>query len=377
MKNKVLIFISSYSIGGTISSLWSLLSVIDTNKLDVDIYVRSQVGPYEGKLPNCRVLDENVWLSHKIVHKSFFAKLLVGILWLIRQVMQLVGVDLFKLYNIIGGKQIHSEKYDAVIGYDETFARYISYIPANKRINWIHCDYRRFAKGREEEKYYDEIDAVVCVSNFVRGVFCDVFPEYKHKTYAIHNAINVEHINSQAHKPIEDTRFLTDCFTIISCGRLDPVKQFSKIPSIASRLKTINNIPFRWYIIGGGNEQEKKIIENEIVNNGVEDCVIMLGMKTNVYTYLAKSDLYVCTSYSESFPMVINEAKALGVPVLSNDFPSAKESIRDGVDGFLCQLDNMAECINKQMLDPMKIDKEHYINENSSIVEKVIELLEV
>ena len=376
MKKRVLIIISSFSIGGTISSLYSLLSLIDKSKIDIDVFARSQVGPYEGKLPNCRLLDENIWLSHTIYHKSFLIKAFVRFLWFLRQSMQFVGVDLFKVYNYLGGKQINSEKYDAVIGYDETFARYLSHIPAQKRINWIHCDYRRFAKGQDESRYYDKIDSVVCVSKYVKGVFCEVYPQYLHKTFAIHNAINVEQIREYSKLHIDDNRFTTDYFTIVSCGRLDPVKQFTKIPNIAFQIKAMNASPFRWYIIGGGNDQEKHIIENEIAKYKVGDCVIMLGLKTNVYPYLAKSDLYVCTSSSESFPMVVNEAKALLVPVISNAFPSAKESIREGIDGQLCNIENMAQLICNQMINPMKINKNLYNCENSHIVNQFMTLLD-
>ena len=89
MKKRVLVIISSYSIGGTISSIFSLLSVIDRNMIDVDVFARSQVGPYEGRLPNCKILDENIWLSHVIYHRSFIVKVFVRVLWALRQAFQL------------------------------------------------------------------------------------------------------------------------------------------------------------------------------------------------------------------------------------------------------------------------------------------------
>ena len=350
------------------SSLYSLLSVMDPNKIHVDVFSRVHSGPYYKRMPNCSILKENIWLSHTICERSLFAKIATKFLLGIRKMLEPIGIDMYALYHHIGGKQIHSDEYDAVIGYDESMARLISYFPAKRRINWIHSDYRRYAQGRDETKYYDRIDAVVCVSNFVKGVFSAVYPQYAEKVFAIHNVINVEDVRKKSLEAIDDSRFTIDTYTIVSCGRLDPVKQFSLIPEFAAQLKDQGAKPFKWYIIGGGNDYEQKVIETEIANKKVKENVIILGMKNNVYPYIAKSDLYVCTSSSESFPMVVNEAKALLIPVISNSFPSATESIRNGVDGVICKMENMVECILQQMSNPLTINADSYMSETSSII---------
>lgn len=375
MKKRVLIIVSEFCIGGTMSSLYSLLSVLDPNKIQVDIFSRVHSGPYYKRMPNCTILKENIWLSHTIYERSVFAKAATRILLVIRKVLEPIGVDMYALYHRIGGKQIHSDEYDAVIGYDESMARLISYFPAKKRINWIHSDYRRFAQGRDETKYYDKIDAVVCVSNFVKGVFSEVYPQYADKVYAIHNVINVEDVRLKAKEAIDDARFTTDVYIIVSCGRLDPVKQFSLIPGLAAQLKDKGAKTFKWYIIGGGNDTEQQRIETEIAKHNVQDTVFILGMKKNVYPYIASSDLYVCTSWSESYPMVVNEAKALLIPVISNNFPSVAESIRNGVDGVICTMDEIGGCILNQMTTPLGISSDSYQSEMTSIIRDIEALL--
>lgn len=371
---KILVIISSFEMGGTLASLNNLLSVLDKDDIKVDLFAMSQKGDFYGRLPNCTMLDENVWLSHAIYHHKGFIKIFVKLRLFLRRLFECIGVDLYKLYNFIGGKQIHSEDYDAVVGYDETMARIISRYPAKKRINWIHCDYRRYANGKDETKYYDRIDKVVCVSEFAKKVFTDIYPQYEGKVYAIHNVINVDLLNYKAKRPIDDVRFNTDKFTIISCGRLDPVKQFSKIPYIASRLGEDYGIDFYWYIIGDGDADERKAIEDEINKNNVTGNVVLLGMKSNPYPFLAKADLYVCTSVSESFPMVVNEAKALSIPVISNDFPSVRESVRDGVDGYVCSLEQMPSAIEKSLRQKW-ITNDTFRDNNGDIVDSIKELI--
>ena len=98
-------------------------------------------------------------------------------------------------------------------------------------------------------------------------------------------------------------------------------------------------------------------------------------MKSNPYPYLAKVSLYVCTSVSESFQMVVNEVKALCIPVVSNDFTSVKESLRDGIDGYICTTDEMAKTIVKASQKVWELDSSYYREHNARIVESIKTLL--
>lgn len=371
MAKKILIVVGSYGMGGTVASLYSLLTKIKEINVDVDLFCRLWRGDFNGKLPNCNVLPENLWLSHRVTGSAFVPKILNYLLWIVRKALSFVGIDMFRLYCKIGGRQINSDKYDAVIGFDESLAQFISYMPAKKRINWIHCDYRRYANGRDESRYYDKIDTAVCVSEFVKSIFGEIYPQYKDKTVAIHNVINVEDIVAKSQQPTDDKRFDTSGFTIISCGRLDPVKQFSRIPSIAKQITSLTNKPFKWYIIGSGSDECS--IKEEIAKNNVGNTVILLGKQSNPYAYMAKSNLYACTSSSESFPLVVNEAKALCVPVVCNNFPSANESVTSASEGIITTIDKFPEIIAGYIDNPIKnndctIDNKHILDQIAQII---------
>ena len=55
----------------------------------------------------------------------------------------------------------------------------------------------------------------------------------------------------------------------------------------------------------------------------------------DVYDYYGISDLFVCTSFIESFPRVILEAMAFELPIVSTDVFGIPEQITDGVHGIL------------------------------------------
>lgn len=370
MKN-ILIVSGSFSIGGSRTSLCSLLSVMDSNKVHVDLFVREKKGPLKASFVNCTILPENVWLSYKVFEKGFIIKIMCYILYIIRGALQKVGVDMFKIYNYIGGKQINSEKYDAVIGFDETLTRFISFLPAKKRISWLHCDYRRYAKGIDESKYFKRVDRVVCVSKFARETIVEVLPQLQNKIVIIRNAINVGDIVTKSKMKSSNVELFfsneaKEKFTIISIGRLEPVKQFDKIPSIAAEVKKIlnNRHKFQWLIVGGGDDAVKKKIESEIYKNRVENEVKCLGMQTNPYPFLGKSDLYVCTSSSETFSYTIHEGLALKVPFVCNDFPGAFDSVQVGNEGFILPLSEMPQKIAYIISHPMIVNECTITNEH-------------
>lgn len=382
-KKKILIVVPSFNIGGTIVSLHSLLSVIDTTMYDVDIFALVREGVYLDKMPNCTVLPENLWLSLRCKSggrcKRLFNKLVRGACSIVRR----TGLSLEPLMCRLAYKSLAFKKYDTVVNFAESVANVVCHYPAKRRVAWVHSDYERYLSliKRTEETIYSSFDAVVCVSEFAKSVFCRCLPQMKDKTTAIHNVINVDLITQMAQKPIDDAMFATDGYTIVSAGRLDPVKQFHLIPKLAAEIKKHTDKKFVWYIIGGdrGFESYVKGIKRDIVELGVSEEVVMLGEKSNIYPYMAKTNLYVSTSLSESFPLVINEAKALGIPIVSNNFGSAAESVEDGVDGYVLPVsdvafvERVASFVNGDVT--LNVDKKSNMDKNEIILNNIYKIL--
>ena len=72
--------------------------------------------------------------------------------------------------------------------------------------------------------------------------------------------------------------------------------------------------------------------------------------------------------------MVVNEAKALKVPVICPDFPSVFESVEEGLDGYVVPIDRMPAKIAEMMETPLKIEKCRINNE--LILQQVYKLFE-
>lgn len=137
----------------------------------------------------------------------------------------------------------------------------------------------------------------------------------------------------------------------------------------------------KWFIVGGGdNVEEIENIQKEIKENKVEDVVIMTGNLDNPFPLLKKSKLLVCTSYSEAYPTVIQEATSLGVPSVIADFGSSKEVIIEGKNGIICNIKDMPNVIYDLMTDEtrynaLKDSCGKYPSENEKIVSQLLNLL--
>ena len=116
---------------------------------------------------------------------------------------------------------------------------------------------------------------------------------------------------------------------------------------IASKLKKAG-LKFKWYIVGGGSDDAYRMLENLIDVNMVKDEVILLGVKKNPYPFIRFADLLVVTSRYESYPTVINEAKVLGLSVLTSDFNGVHEIV-DDADDWVCPVEMMADLLIKKI----------------------------
>lgn len=71
---------------------------------------------------------------------------------------------------------------------------------------------------------------------------------------------------------------------------------------------------------------------NQLKNSGI---IELPGHVDNVQDWLAKASVFVLPSYREGFPRSTQEAMAMGRAVITSDVPGSRETVVDGVNGFL------------------------------------------
>ncbi|MCQ2258763.1 MAG: glycosyltransferase [Bacteroidaceae bacterium] len=270
----------------------------------------------------------------------------------IKRLLVKIGIDISPMVFKRIAKSLNKNCYDVVVAYQEGQPTALaSYIEAGFHIAWQHSEYSRFIKlvnPNVYKKCLRKYDRIVNVSQTACSDFASSAPEFTDKLRVVYNSLNKECV---AEKSAESIEQLGATINIVSVGRIDPVKRFSAIPSIC-RMLLDKDIKLDWWVIGGiADSEEYTRLESEIAKFGVESCVHILGKKQNPYPYIKASDLLVCLSSSETFNYTIAEAKALGIPVVTTDFPCAKEFVNDGINGLVCDIDHIGEGIYKMLTD--------------------------
>ena len=129
----------------------------------------------------------------------------------------------------------------------------------------------------------------------------------------------------------------------------------------------------------------KKELEPYIKNKIVE----FHGRQNNVERYISKSTVVVLPTYlREGIPRVLIESLAVGRPIITTNIRGAKETVKDGVNGFLVPIKDanalfekmkyMVE--NKEKLEQMGEESYKYAKERfeiSIINEKMIQIMEL
>lgn len=383
-RKKILFVIPDFEINGATSSLVNFLSVIDRDRYNVSLFAMSHQGQGRNLFDKENILEENLLLS---AFSGVFAKekhSLRKVYFFIVKILSLILRNTIPILSLVYGHVTaiisRNVVYDTVIAFLEgPSTDFVSYFKKSRLVTWVHSDLGRAYEKEDNvflenrNKIYGKFEVIVCVSKFTSNTFCLLFPTLNNRVKCIYNLINEKRIMELSEQSSVQNEDIALCFSIISIGRIDPVKRFSIIPKIAKELKA-DNIKFKWYIIGSGDKKEEKLIQNNIVHFNVKDYVFMLGKIINPYPYLAKSDLYISTSFSEACPMVFLEAKILEVPIVTANFPSAYEFVSKA-EGAIVSLEDMARTIenlinNKEIYSAYKNNLRNNNYDNKSIIEE-------
>ncbi len=372
---KLLFIVPNFETGGTISSLINILSLLNKDKYNSYVYAITGYGSMKEEIAQHAI----IWgESHGSVGKK--KTLRASFFFVVKRAFKFLrgmGIDLSGSVLKRAVVKLQKEEFDIVVAFQEgTASKMLSLFRDVKRVAWVRSVYSRYLKLNRceaEIAMYNMIDTIVCVSEASRMDFISICPQLEQKVVRVYDVLNAERILRLSSESVED--YSHECFTIISIGRLDPVKRFSLIPAMAKELKRDGH-KFKWLIIGGApetNKQEERLIKERIRQNDVEENVILLGRKANPYSYLKQSDLLVCLSSSETFNYTLTEAKILGVPIVTTDYPCAKESVDDHKEGIITSIGNILNAIesmmtDKALYDEIKDNLSHYQYDNSLIM---------
>ncbi|MDN5743051.1 MAG: glycosyltransferase, partial [Yaniella sp.] len=110
-------------------------------------------------------------------------------------------------------------------------------------------------------------------------------------------------------------------------GRLSPEKNHARM-IVAFAQVHAQRPDTRLMIIGNGPLRRQ--LEELAALEGVADSVVFTGQQRNPYLLMRAADCFVMSSDYEGQPMVILEARILGLPIVSTAFGSVRSALPEG-----------------------------------------------
>lgn len=190
-------------------------------------------------------------------------------------------------------------------------------------------DYKGF-KGKIYKylicRYFNRADKIIAVSDGIKNDLEKNYQVQKNKIQTIYNFINKKRIEEMSEELVEnDLKHLFNTGkTVINVGRLSDAKGHWHLIRAFKQVST--EIPDSKLIIVGDGELRPyltKLIDELSLKNSVH----LIGNRDNPFKYMKHSDLFVLSSVYEGFGIVLVEAMACGIPVISTNCLSGPEEI--------------------------------------------------
>lgn len=318
---KILFIINSLRCGGAEHLLIDILRSIDYSKYCVTLLCFVDDGAFLSDVPSCVNLICPFRMGTRWSNVRHFLLSSINCLekWYCHRVISHIG------------------HYDAIISFLEGFPVYIHSLVrhrSQRNISFIHTDIESFpdciAQFKDKDAFaeaYNGMTRLVFVSNQAMESFKRAFPNILSPMEVLMNFIDLNRIQSLG----DDYQVEKNSISVVTVGRLVPVKRIDLIPRIAAILKSRAR-EIRFFIVGDGSE--RPTIDQLIHDLHVESYVVMVGFKKNPFPYLKVADIYLSTSQTEGMPLSICEAMAFGKPIISTK-NSGSVSILDESTGVL------------------------------------------
>lgn len=387
-KKRLLFVINNLNVGGAEKALISLLNELDYSMFDVDLQLFTNQGLFLEHLPaevNLLPVPSNYHYfdsSFKNTIKTFQPKLIFSRYKFVNVVKRATSAaEAEQLgWKILSKVLVPLRKeYDVAIGYLEKNPIYfvVDKVQAKKKIGFIHNDYNNINVNAElDEPYFKALDYICTVSDHCVEILKDCFPHYSQKIKLIPNLYSAKLILTKAEEQISEIQMDDNTYNILSIGRLAEQKGFDIAIDVAYILK-MKGFKFKWFILGEGSL--RSMLEKKIKNLHLEDHFVLMGNHINPYKFMRKANLIVQTSKFEGKSIAIDEAKTLNKIILVTNYPTAKDQIKNNVDGFITSFspDEIAEKIISLSIDKQLTNKiQQYLHDCKQINEnKLLELI--
>ena len=221
-------------------------------------------------------------------------------------------------------KELKDGGYDVIIGVHAPLAVRLaackSQLENTKLIGWIHNSYKALFGagslyiGPELRKHYEyqlqKLDKTI--------VLCqDDAHKYHFPVEVIYNPLTLE----------PGKRSQGNSKRFLAVGRFSHLHKGFDLLIEAFNIFAKNNKEWTLDIVGEGVEEP--LYRKMIADYKLEELITLHPFTNNIQEYYTKAQVYVLSSRWEGFGLVLVEAMAHGLPIVSSDLPTSKEIMGD------------------------------------------------
>ena len=189
---------------------------------------------------------------------------------------------------------------------------------------------------------------IIAVSEAVKDHYIQEVKIKANKIKVIHNGVDLQRFAFRGYQPID----LNNTIKAVVVARLEEVKGHRYL--IAAMPQIIQKYPnFTLNVVGGGSLG--KDLSEQAKQLKIEEKVIFWGMQFKPEEILPQMDLFILPSLWEGLGIVLLEAQAVGLPVLSSSIPGTKEVVIDGQTGLLFAIKSpeaISQCVERLLSNP-------------------------
>jgi len=180
---------------------------------------------------------------------------------------------------------------------------------------------------------YSDLTTVICTPAVESYVEKGVVPA--DKIDVLYNGVNTDNFraNTEAREKLRHDLDLHGKFAWLAIGRFERSKAYPNM--IRAFAETAANAMQDLVLLICGRGSQEEQIRAEIRACGVEKRVRFLGVRRDIPDVMNAADAFVMSSYTEGLPMVLLQATAVGMPIVTTNVGGNAEVVMDGLNGFV------------------------------------------
>ena len=355
MPKKNILFVAHHlTIGGVQKSLVSALNHIDYNDNNVTLYLRKNrlvLLPFINKNVNVIINKDkrhyyrfpySVYLQARIEINSILKKDTTAMQ---KKLSQYIHDKQFRYERL---HYFANDNYDIAIAYNEGYtAEFVmDCVSANRKIMFFQSSVD--SKHDVHERIIPQFDVIVVEHSDIKKCLTSWYNDISNQVRVLENYTDYLFIRQLSKEKIF---YDFSCeFSLCTCSRFSQEKGLDLAVEAAKILKD-KGIIFKWYLVGDGPEKLK--IEKLVDKYHLRDNIVMPGMQTNPYPYMAVCDVYVQPSREEALSIAMLESQMLCAPMVSTKTAGGLAMIQEGINGVLAEItaESLAEKIEKLLAD--------------------------